>query len=204
MDCAVRRLRRPANGGGGLGRNYAYRGYLVARNPGAGFYIDFIYVSGGVMERSTLDLWVGLFVCAGIGALLVLALKVGNMSGFDAKDTYQLQAKFDNIGGLKIRAPVKSAGVVIGRVANIQFDDARFKATVAMSIDQHFKFPKDTSASILTSGLLGEQYIGLDAGGDETMLKDGDSITLTQSAVVLEEMIGKFLYNKAAEGNTSK
>jgi len=156
------------------------------------------------MERSTLDLWVGLFVCAGIGALLVLALKVGNMSGFDAKDTYQLQAKFDNIGGLKIRAPVKSAGVVIGRVANIQFDDARFKATVAMSIDQHFKFPKDTSASILTSGLLGEQYIGLDAGGDETMLKDGDSITLTQSAVVLEEMIGKFLYNKAAEGNTSK
>jgi phospholipid/cholesterol/gamma-HCH transport system substrate-binding protein len=156
------------------------------------------------MERSTLDLWVGLFVCAGIGALLVLALKVGNMSGFDAKDTYQIHAQFDNIGGLKIRAPVKSAGVVIGRVANIQFDGTRFKATVAMNIDQHFKFPKDTSASTLTSGLLGEQYIGLDAGGDETMLKDGDSITLTQSAVVLEEMIGKFLYNKAAEGNTSK
>ena len=156
------------------------------------------------MERSTLDLWVGLFVCAGIGALLVLALKVGNMSGFDAKDTYQIHAQFDNIGGLKIRAPVKSAGVVIGRVANIQFDATRFKATVAMNIDQHFKFPKDTSASILTSGLLGEQYIGLDAGGDETMLKEGDSITLTQSAVVLEEMIGKFLYNKAAEGNTSK
>jgi phospholipid/cholesterol/gamma-HCH transport system substrate-binding protein len=156
------------------------------------------------MERSTLDLWVGLFVCAGIGALLVLALKVGNMSGFDAKDTYQLQAQFDNIGGLKVRAPVKSAGVVIGRVANIQFDDARFRATVAMTIDKHVKFPKDTSASILTSGLLGEQYIGLDAGGDETMLKDGDSITLTQKAVVLEEMIGKFLYNKAAEGSPSK
>ncbi len=156
------------------------------------------------MERSTLDLWVGLFVCAGIGALLVLALKVGNMSGFNVTDTYQLQAQFDNIGGLKIRAPVKSAGVVIGRVANIQFDDVRFRATVAMNIDKHFKFPKDTSASILTSGLLGEQYIGLDAGGDETMLKDGDSITLTQKAVVLEEMISKFLYSKAAEGNTSK
>ncbi len=155
------------------------------------------------MERSTLDLWVGLFVCAGIGALLVLALKVGNMSGFNVTDTYQLRAQFDNIGGLKIRAPVKSAGVVIGRVANINFDDARFKATVAMNIDKHIKFPKDTSASILTSGLLGEQYIGLDAGGDETMLKDGDKITLTQSAMVLEDMIGKFLYNKAAEGNTS-
>jgi len=156
------------------------------------------------MERSTLDLWVGLFVCAGIGALLVLALKVGNMSGFNVTDTYQLRAQFDNIGGLKIRAPVKSAGVVIGRVADIQFDNNRFRATVAMNIDKRFQFPKDTSASILTSGLLGEQYIGLEAGGDETMLKNGDSITLTQSAVVLEKMISQFLYNKAAEGSTSK
>jgi len=156
------------------------------------------------MERSTLDVWVGLFVCAGIGALLVLALKVGNMSGFSAADTYRVKAQFDNIGGLKVRAPVKSAGVVVGRVSDIQFNNSQFRAEVTMSVDKHYQFPKDTSASILTSGLLGEQYVGLDAGGDEAMLKDGDSITLTQSAVVLEKMISQFLYNKAAEGNTSK
>jgi len=156
------------------------------------------------MERSTLDLWVGLFVCAGIGALLVLALKVGNMNGFSAADTYQVKAQFDNIGGLKVRAPVKSAGVVVGRVTGVQFDNTRFRAEVTMSIDKRYQFPTDTSASILTSGLLGEQYVGLEAGGDEAMLKNGDSITLTQSAVVLEKMISQFLYNKAAEGNTSK
>jgi len=156
------------------------------------------------MERSTLDLWVGLFVCAGVGALLVLALKVGNMSGFNTADTYQITAQFDNIGGLKVRAPVKSAGVVVGRVTDVQFDNSRFRAKVTMNIDKQYQFPKDTSASVLTSGLLGEQYIGLDAGGDEAMLKAGDSITLTQSAVVLEKMISQFLYNKAAEGNTSK
>src|SRR5919106_6213427 len=119
------------------------------------------------MERSTLDLWVGLFVCAGIGALLVLAMKVGNMAsiGF-GDDSYTLYANFDNIGGLKPRAPVKSAGVVVGRVASIGFDNDRFNARVELGIESKFKFPKDTTASILTSGLLGEQYIGLDAEGD--------------------------------------
>jgi len=156
------------------------------------------------MERSMLDLWVGLFVCAGIGALLVLALKVGNMSGFSAADTYTIYAQFDNIGGLKPRAPIKSAGVVVGRVAGITFDNNKFTAKVAMSMDKHFKFPKDTTASVLTSGLLGEQYIGLVAGGDTADLKQGDTIKLTQSAVVLENLISQFLYSKAAEGDTKK
>lgn len=156
------------------------------------------------MERSTLDLWVGLFVCAGIGALLILALKVGNMSGFSVADTYQLYANFDNIGGLKPRAPVKSAGVVVGRVAEITFNNERFTARVAMRIENNFKFPKDTTASILTSGLLGEQYIGLEGGGDDKMLAQGEAIKLTQSAVVLEKLISQFLFSKAAEGDSKK
>ena len=156
------------------------------------------------MERSTLDLWVGLFVCAGIGALLILALKVGNMSGIGAGDTYQLYAKFDNIGGLKPRAPVKSAGVVVGRVDEISFDNETFLAKVSLSIGSSYKFPKDTTASVLTSGLLGEQYVGLEGGGDSAMLVKGDTIKLTQSAVVLEKLIGQFLYSKAAEGDTKK
>jgi len=156
------------------------------------------------MERSTLDLWVGLFVCAGIGAMLILAFKVGNMSGVTGGDTYQLVARFDNIGGLKPRAPVKSAGVVVGRVAEISFDDERFLAKVSMRVASQFKFPKDTTASVLTSGLLGEQYVGLEAGGDSGMLADGDSLRLTQSAVVLEKLIGQFLYSKAAEGDKAK
>lgn len=157
------------------------------------------------MERTVLDLWVGAFVAAGIAALLVLALKVSNASEtFNVGETYRLIAEFDNIGGLKVRAPVKSAGVVVGRVADIQFDNERFKARVVMSIDKRYQFPADTSASILTSGLLGEQYIGLEAGGDTQNLKDGDRFKLTQSAVVLEKLIGQFLYNKAAEGETKK
>ena len=156
------------------------------------------------MERSTLDLWVGLFVCAGIGALLILALKVGNMSGFNTADTYQIYARFDNIGGLKPRAPVKSAGVVVGRVGEITFDNGKFMAKVAMTIDKHFQCPKDTTASVLTSGLLGEQYIGLVAGGDSANLAQGDTLKLTQSAVVLENLISQFLYSKAAEGDTKK
>ncbi len=156
------------------------------------------------MERSTLDLWVGLFVCAGIAALLVLALKVGNMSGsFSGSNTYQVYAEFDNIGGLKPRAPVKSAGVVVGRVGKISFDNEKYRAKVEMDIEKNFKFPTDTSASILTSGLLGEQYVGLESGADDKMLKEGDSIKLTQSAAVLEKLISQFLYNKAAEGNTN-
>ena len=157
------------------------------------------------MERSTLDLWVGLFVCAGIGALLVLAMKVGNMTSIGiGNHTYTLYANFDNIGGLKPRAPVKSAGVVVGRVTTVAFDTTRFNARVELSIDEQFKFPKDTTASILTSGLLGEQYIGLEAGGDQANLATGDSIKLTQSAVVLEKLISQFLYSKAAEGDTAK
>jgi phospholipid/cholesterol/gamma-HCH transport system substrate-binding protein len=156
------------------------------------------------MQRSTLDLWVGLFVIAGIGALLVLATKVGNMSGVSVSDTYQLTAQFDNIGGLKARAPVKSAGVVVGRVASIQFDNEKFAARVTLNIDKTYKFPKDSSASILTAGLLGEQYIGLEGGGDSVNLNTGDRIKQTQSAVVLEKLIGQFLYSKAAEGGEKK
>jgi phospholipid/cholesterol/gamma-HCH transport system substrate-binding protein len=152
------------------------------------------------MERSTLDLWVGLFVCAGIGALLILALKVGNASSTISGPAYKVIAQFDNIGGLKVRAPVKSAGVVVGRVTSITFDSQKFVARVTLSIDQDYKFPKDTTASILTSGLLGEQYVGLDAGGDTANLAEGDTLKLTQSAVVLEKLISQFLYSKAAEG----
>ncbi len=151
-----------------------------------------------------LDLWVGLFVCAGIGALLVLALKVGNMSGFNVADTYKVYAEFDNVGGLKPRAPVKSAGVVVGRVADVSFDNHSFRARVTLHIDKRYQFPKDSSASILTAGLLGEQYIGMDGGGDDHMLKDGDRLIITQSAVVLEKIIGQFLYGKAAETGTEK
>jgi len=155
------------------------------------------------MERKTLDLWVGLFVVAGLAAVLVLAMKVGNLSTFNMSESYTLQADFDNIGGLKARAPVKSAGVVVGRVTSIIFDNTTFRAQVSMVIDKRYQFPKDTFAKILTAGLLGEQYIGLDPGGDEQMLKAGDKITKTQSAVVLENLISQFMYNKAAESNTS-
>jgi phospholipid/cholesterol/gamma-HCH transport system substrate-binding protein len=153
------------------------------------------------MDRTLLDLWVGIFVASGIAALFVLALKVGNASTtFNTGATYRIIAEFDNIGGLKVRAPVKSAGVVVGRVDDIQFDSKRFSARVVMNVDRRYEFPKDTSVAILTSGLLGEQYVGLEAGGDSDMLKDGDTVKLTQSAVVLEKLIGQFLYNKAAEG----
>ncbi len=156
------------------------------------------------MNRSTIDLWVGLFVAAGFGALLFLALKVGNLATFTSNESYQVQAKFANIGGLKIRAPIKSAGVVVGRVADIHFDTETYEAIVTMNIDGRYKFPRDTSAKVLTSGLLGEQYVGLEAGGDGMMLKSGDRLRLTQSAVVLENLIGQFLYNKAAEGSEGK
>lgn len=153
-----------------------------------------------MMSRKELDLWVGVFAAIGIGAMLFLALKVANLSSFSAVDTYQIEAKFDNIGGLKIRAPVKSAGVVVGRVNGVRFDNESFEAVVTMSVDGRFKFPKDTSAKILTSGLLGEQYVGLAAGGDSVNLNSGDTLKITQSAVVLENLISQFLYSKAAEG----
>lgn len=156
------------------------------------------------MERSMLDLWVGIFVVAGMAALVILAFKVGNMSNFGGGDTYEISANFDNIGGLKPRAPIKSAGVVVGRVTAINFNNERFMAKVTLAVDRTYKFPKDTTASILTSGLLGEQYVGLEGGGDDKMLKAGDSIRLTQSAVVLEKLISQFLFDKAAEGAPAK
>jgi len=154
------------------------------------------------MSRAWLDLWVGLFVVAGIGALMFLALKVGSMNTVNMADSYQIIAHFDNIGGLKVRAPVKSAGVVVGRVSAISFDDKNYEAEVTLSMDKRYAFPKDSSASILTSGLLGEQYIGLEAGGDSVKLSSGDRLKLTQSAVVLENLIGQFLYSKAQEPTT--
>jgi phospholipid/cholesterol/gamma-HCH transport system substrate-binding protein len=151
------------------------------------------------MNRSTIDLWVGIFVVLGIGALLFLALKVGNLASFSNNETYLVQARFANIGGLKVRAPIKSAGVVVGRVADIRFDNESYEALVSMNLDQNYQFPRDTTAKILTSGILGEQYIGLEAGGDGVMLKQGDRLRLTQSAVVLENLISQFLFNKAQE-----
>jgi phospholipid/cholesterol/gamma-HCH transport system substrate-binding protein len=155
------------------------------------------------MKKQSLDIWVGLFVALGLLALLFLALKAGNMSAFTFEPTYQVSAKFDNIGGLKPRAPVKSAGVVVGRVAEIRFDDQSYQATVIMNLEERYKFPKDSSAKILTSGLLGEQYIGLEAGGDETMIVGGSKLAQTQSAIVLENLISQFLYNKASDGAPS-
>ncbi|MBB5019484.1 phospholipid/cholesterol/gamma-HCH transport system substrate-binding protein [Chitinivorax tropicus] len=150
------------------------------------------------MNRTTIDLWVGIFVTLGIAAVIFLALKVGNLStSFNSEKTYTITANFDNIGGLKARAPVRSAGVVVGRVTSVQFDTKQYVAVVTMHIDERYPFSKDTSASILTSGLLGEQYIGLKTGGDEENLKDGDKLTITQSAVVLEDLIGRFLFSSA-------
>ena len=156
------------------------------------------------MTRSTIDLWVGVFVAIGLGALLFLALKVGNLASFSTAETYRVEARFANIGGLKVRAPVKSAGVVVGRVAEIGFDNEAYEAVAVLTLDARFKFPRDTSAKILTSGLLGEQYIGLEAGADERMLADGERLRLTQSAVVLENLIGQFFTSKAAEGGDAK
>jgi phospholipid/cholesterol/gamma-HCH transport system substrate-binding protein len=151
------------------------------------------------MERTTIDLWFGAFVAAGFAALLILALKVGNLGAERATEIYRVQARFDNIGGLKIRGPVRSAGVLVGRVQDIHFDNERFQAAVTLALDKRYNFPKDTTASILTSGLLGETYIGLEAGGEEKKLAEGDRITLTQSAVVLERLISQLLFSKAQE-----
>jgi len=156
------------------------------------------------MERTTLDMWVGAFVVGGLVALLILAFKVGNLGGYDGSETYKVYGEFDNIGGLKIKAPVKSSGVVIGRVSAIQFDNTTFRAHVEMRLSKNYQFPKDTSAAILTSGLLGEQYIGLEAGGDEENLENGDKFKLTQSAIVLEQLIGQALFSKAADEGDNK
>jgi phospholipid/cholesterol/gamma-HCH transport system substrate-binding protein len=156
------------------------------------------------MNRAAIDLWVGLFVAIGLAALLFLALKVGNLSSTDVGETYALQARFDNIGGLKVRAPVKSAGVVIGRVGEIRFDADNYAALVSMQIDKRYQFPRDTFATINTSGLLGEQYVGFEVGGDAEMLKAGEMVKKTQSAMVLEKLIGQFMFNKAAEDEGKK
>jgi phospholipid/cholesterol/gamma-HCH transport system substrate-binding protein len=152
------------------------------------------------MRKSAIDVWVGIFVAIGLLAALFLALKVGNMNAVSFQPTYTITARFDNVGGLKPRAPVKSAGVVVGRIADIRFDDTTYQATVTMTLERNYQFPKDSSAKILTSGLLGEQYVGLEAGGSDQMLAQGNMITQTQSAVVLENLISQFLYNKAADG----
>jgi len=151
------------------------------------------------MERTTIDLWVGVFVVAGIAAMVMLAMKVGNLSTYNVSESYEIHAYFSNIGGLKSKASIKSAGVLVGRVTGIVLDTERYEAKVTMSLDRRYQFPRDTFANILTSGLLGEQYIGLLPGGDEEMLKDGEQLKMTQSAVVLEDLIGKFIYNKADE-----
>lgn len=151
------------------------------------------------MERTTLDLWVGIFVVAGIAALVMLAMKVGNLGTYNVSEAYRVQAYFTNIGGLKATASIRSAGVLVGRVESITLDTERYEAKVVMSIDKRYQFPKDTFANILTSGLLGEQYIGLMPGGDSEMLKSGEVLKKTQSAMVLEDLIGKFLYSKAEE-----
>ena len=153
------------------------------------------------MNRSTIDLWVGIFVAIGIAAVIFLSLRVGNLLTATNAPGYHVEAAFDNIGGLKLRAPVKAAGVVVGRVDRIQLDPKSYQAVVSMRIDQGYQFSRDTIASILTSGLLGEVYVGLDTGGDPQALADGGRISKTQSAVVLEKLIGQFMFDKAAAGS---
>ena len=153
------------------------------------------------MQRSKNDLWVGLFVLAGAAAILFLALKSANLLTLNFDTAYKVTAKFDNIGGLKPRAAVKSAGVVVGRVDNIVFDDKLYQASVNLAMESKYVFPKDSSLKILTSGLLGEQYVGIEAGASDKNMAAGDVIKTTQSAVVLETLISQFLYNKAADSS---
>ncbi|MEX8494717.1 outer membrane lipid asymmetry maintenance protein MlaD [Sphaerotilus sp.] len=155
------------------------------------------------MQKSRHDLWVGLFVLVGAAALLFLALKAGNLLSLSFEPVYRVSARFDNIGGLKARAAVKSAGVVVGRVTRISFDDKSFQATVEMEMEQRYAFPKDSSVKILTAGLLGEQYLGIEPGASDKTLLAGDVITQTQSAVVLETLISQFLFNKAADASNA-
>lgn len=156
------------------------------------------------MSQEKNDFWVGLFVLLGILALAFLALRAGNLSTFSFKPTYEITANFDNIGGLKPRAPIKSAGVVVGRVNSIHLNPKTYEAVVSMDMQEGFRFPLDSSAKILTSGLLGEQYIGLEAGGDTEEIPNGGEIMFTQSAVVLETLISKFLYNTADKQGSEK
>ena len=159
------------------------------------------------MQRSKNDVWVGLFVLIGAVAILFLALQSANLLSLSFQQTYQVRAKFDNVGGVKPKAAVRSAGVVVGRVENIVFDDKSFQAVVTLALESQYVFPKDSSLKILTSGLLGEQYLGIEPGAEEATLVAGDTIASTQSAVVLENLISQFLFSKAAEpaaGNDSQ
>jgi phospholipid/cholesterol/gamma-HCH transport system substrate-binding protein len=155
------------------------------------------------MQGRNLNLAVGAFVLLGLLALLFMALQVSNLGAMRNGATYEVKAYFDNIGGLKPRAAVKSAGVVVGRVRQIQFDDQQYQALVTLDLDTRYQFPKDTSAKILTSGLLGDNYIGLEPGGDSEMLKSAERITMTQSAVVLENLISQFLYNRPSDSSSN-
>ncbi|MBK6293598.1 MAG: outer membrane lipid asymmetry maintenance protein MlaD [Rhodoferax sp.] len=155
------------------------------------------------MQRLKTDVWVGLFVLIGGAAILFLALQSANLLSLSFQSTYRIDARFDNVGGLKPKAAVRSAGVVVGRVESIAFDDKTFQARVSMALERRYQFPKDSSLKILTSGLLGEQYLGLEPGADDKTLAAGDVITSTQSAVVLENLIGQFLFSKAADGGAA-
>ena len=155
------------------------------------------------MNRKGTETLVGLFVLLGIAALVFLALKAANLASFSSGETYTLLAKFDNIGGLKVRSPVRSAGVTVGRVASIALDAKTYQGVVKLDMQKGVQFPADTSARILTSGLLGDQYVGLEAGGDEKVFAPGDTIRQTQSAVVLESLISQFLFNKAADAGSA-
>jgi phospholipid/cholesterol/gamma-HCH transport system substrate-binding protein len=150
------------------------------------------------MKRTTIDLWVGIFVTLGLGALVFLSFQVATQSSFSRSSSYEVKARFEDLGGLKVQAPVKSAGVLVGRVTGVRFDNTTFEAEVSFAIDNRYKFPTDTSAKILTSGLLGDQYIGLTPGAEIDELQPGGTIEITQSAIVLEKLIGQFLYSKAA------
>jgi phospholipid/cholesterol/gamma-HCH transport system substrate-binding protein len=156
------------------------------------------------MQRSNNDVWVGLFVLIGAVAILFLALQSANLLSLNFQKTYSVTAKFDNVGGLKPKAAVRSAGVVVGRVEKIVFDDKSFQANVVLAMEGRYSFPKDSSLKILTSGLLGEQYLGIEAGAADMVLAAGDTISNTQSAVVLESLISQFFYSKAAEGSGAK
>jgi len=153
------------------------------------------------MQRSKNDVWVGLFVLIGAVAILFLALQSANLLSLSFQKTYQVTAKFDNVGGLKPKAAVRSAGVVVGRVEKMVFDDKTFQARVTLALESRYAFPKDSTLKILTSGLLGEQYLGMEPGADEKVLTAGDMISSTQSALVLESLISQFLFSKAADGS---
>ncbi|GCL65347.1 outer membrane lipid asymmetry maintenance protein MlaD [Pseudaquabacterium pictum] len=155
------------------------------------------------MNKKGIEIGVGLFVLLGLAALLFVALKAANLTSFGQADTYTVTARFDNIGGLKARAPVRAAGVVIGRITGIQLDPKTFQGVVTMEIERGYQFPKDSSAKILTAGLLGDQYVGIEAGGEVDNLAPGATIKQTQSAVVLENLIGQFLFNKAADAGAA-